>query len=94
MAISNVNGFLCTSSCDVAKAKLGQDPQPATAADKIDAEKNSASSRISQADQPAVLFGGSLSELSGINSAQTPSGTQAADVATRWNQKSTVDLLA
>jgi hypothetical protein len=28
MAISFVNGFMCTSSCDVAKAQKGEDPHP------------------------------------------------------------------
>ena len=30
MAVSFVNGFYCESSCDVAKAKKGQDPHPGT----------------------------------------------------------------
>ena len=37
MAISFVNGFLCTSSCDVSKAKQGVDPHP-----KLDELQNSA----------------------------------------------------
>ena len=30
MAISYVNGYLCTCSCDVSKAKRGEDPHPST----------------------------------------------------------------
>src|ERR1044072_6202704 len=34
MAISFVNGYLCTSCCDVAKAKRGENPHPRTGGDK------------------------------------------------------------
>ena len=60
MAISIVNGFVCTSSCDVAKAKKGEDPHPLTGAAKIAAEKDEKRLRPAQGRNPAVVFGGAL----------------------------------
>jgi hypothetical protein len=60
MTISVVNGFVCTSSCDVAKAKKGQDPHPLTGAEKIAAEKEQADADPAKTGDPAVVFGGVL----------------------------------
>ena len=43
MTVSVVNGFACYSSCDVSKAKKGEDPHPSTGSGKVDEE--SAASR-------------------------------------------------
>jgi hypothetical protein len=64
MAISIVNGFVCTSSCDVAKAKKGEDPHPATGAEKIAQEKAEKASDPMRANDPAVVFGGALARSS------------------------------
>jgi len=56
MAISIVNGYFCANSCDAAKAKKGEDPHPSTGPGSVDGNNNS-----SRADNPAVVFGGSLS---------------------------------
>ena len=60
---SVVNGYLCSCSCDVAKAKRGVDPHQQTDglqnAKKPDATKNGAV----EPDSPAVVFGGSLAAV-------------------------------
>jgi hypothetical protein len=92
MATTIVNGFLCTCSCDVAKAKKGENPHPSTDATGIDADKKDGD--ISRADKPAVLYGGSLRNSSGANSVEAPSGLETADAPARRMQKPGVDLLA
>ena len=65
MAISFVNGFLCTSSCDVSKAKQGVDPHPKLDelqnSAKPDATKNEVASGKDATDAGPVILGGSLS---------------------------------
>jgi hypothetical protein len=97
MAVSVVNGFVCYSSCDVGKAKKGQDPHPATGL--ANADQNSAPSSLGpslgRADQPAVVFGGSLSRTSGVDSVKAiESVAQSSDPATLSRSKFSVDLLA
>jgi hypothetical protein len=95
MAISVVNGFVCTSSCDVAKAKKGEDPHPNLhAGDLINGQREpdgvGGSKRL---DGPAVLFGGSLTELT---PAQVVTGVAAAgqaDPASLRRPGSSVDVL-
>ncbi len=58
MAISFVNGYLCTSGCDESKAKRGVDPHPST--NPANADQSGAPSGTGRAEGPAVLFGGSL----------------------------------
>jgi hypothetical protein len=79
MAISFVNGFLCTCSCDVTKAKQGQDPHPAAHLAKVAAERREKvreAVRTARPAQPAVTFGGSLSGLG-----QPAAAVQAAPAA-------------
>jgi hypothetical protein len=57
MAVSVVNGYFCANSCDAAKAKKGQDPHPSTDPGSVDGNDRSSP----RADDPAVVFGGSLS---------------------------------
>jgi hypothetical protein len=71
MSISIVNGFVCTSSCDVAKAKKGEDPHPLTGAAKIAAEKGESANDPTKVDplsthDPAVVFGGALANLHAV----------------------------
>jgi hypothetical protein len=73
MAISVVNGYLCYSGCDAAKARTGQNPHPASS--------GAPGSRQAGSDggDAAVIFGGSLSGLNG-NAAST-SATSGAKPA-------------
>ena len=92
MATTIVNGFLCTCSCDVAKAKKGENPHPSVDATRNDADKKDGD--ISRADKPAVLYGGSLPNASGVSRVEAPNGLAAADATARRIQTAAVDLLA
>ena len=94
MAISIVNGFFCANSCDVSKAKKGEDPHPSTGASEIDVDGTGVPSNRRRFDQPAVLFGGSLSGLSEYNRVRAPNDAPAAQSAALRNQALTVDILA
>jgi len=89
MTISVVNGYVCTSSCDVAKAKKGEDPHPALHAAK-DESPNDASGT---SRGPAVLFGGSLGNGPGAEGINTVGATANADPASGQSRKPMVDLL-
>jgi hypothetical protein len=90
MAISIVNGFFCANSCDVSKAKKGEDPHPSIGASEIDADGTS----VPRFDQPAVLFGGSLTDVSDYNRVSAPDDAPAAQSATLRNRALAVDILA
>lgn len=92
MAVSIVNGFFCASSCDVSKAKKGQNPHPST--DPSNLEQTSGHSNPSRADQPAVLFGGALRGATGADSVKPVDGTQQTDPANLGRSQFMVDLLA
>jgi hypothetical protein len=80
MAIAIVNGYFCANSCDAAKAKKGEDPHPSTDPGSVDGSNNSP-----RADNPAVVFGGSLSSTLGAQS-DDPTAAQRTWLA--------VDILA
>ncbi len=90
MAISFVNGFMCTSSCDVAKAKKGEDPHPNLhPLDEADGKQGRDGKAL---DGPAVVFGGALTDP-----AQAVTGAAATDraaPASLWKQGFSVDVLA
>ena len=86
MAVSIVNGYFCASSCDVSKAKKGEDPHPSTDPGNVDG-KDRGSLRT---DEPAVQFGGALSALS-TDAVAAADGNQPT-AARRTGQ--TVDVLA
>jgi hypothetical protein len=71
VSVSVVNGYLCYSSCDVAKARSGKDPHP-----KPD-ESGQADGAQGADPSPAVVFGGALA---GRNAA-TPADPATADPA-------------
>jgi len=89
MAISIVNGYFCASTCDVAKAKKGENPHPSTDPGNLDGKDRDSL----RADESAVLFGGALSALrsSAVTAAD---GTQPADPASARRAGQTVDVLA
>ena len=86
MAISFVNGFLCTSSCDVSKAKQGVDPHPKLDElqhpAKPDAPKDATATGKDAADTPAVILGGALSAPSAA-AAVSPAAAAQSPVAAR-----------
>ena len=55
MAVSVINGYVCYSGCDAAKARTGQDPHP-----KSDQPGAATAPTAGGVQNPAVVFGGSL----------------------------------
>ena len=90
MAISIVNGYFCASSCDVAKAKKGEDPHPSTGPGNVDDKDREAF----PVDDPAVLFGGALNEALSADAVKPADGTQPATSASARRTGQTVDVLA
>jgi hypothetical protein len=93
MSISFVNGYLCFSSCDVAKAKKGEDPKKATdpEAQALKEKQEQQVSGASRSGQAAVVLGGALADRAG--SVTPTDDTQAAVTANRQNYGPSVDLL-
>lgn len=92
MAVSVVNGYLCMCSCDVAKAKRGEDPHPNAHAQVGNTKRQGAAGGASRTDGPAVLWGGALSgpPASAVAPVEPGAATDAASPRTR---KSGIDLL-
>ena len=65
MAITIVNGYLCTSSCDAAKARTGQDPHPQSLTNP-----NGKPDGTSGTQSPAVTYGGSLTGKNAVAPAE------------------------
>jgi hypothetical protein len=81
--ISFVNGFLCTSSCDVSKAKQSVDPHPKTDAAQNPAKPETKDSVVKAAD-PAVALDRALGTTAvapaAASSSSTPVQTQLVDL--------------
>jgi hypothetical protein len=90
MAISVVNGYFCANSCDAAKAKKGEDPHPSTDPGSVDGKDRSSA----RADDPAVVFGGSLSNTLQPQAVAAPSATQPDDRAAARRTRLAIDILA
>jgi hypothetical protein len=89
MGVSIVNGYVCMSSCDVAKAKKGEDPHPSLhPAGGRDAETGEGRGRL---DGSAVLLGGRLSKPARADAVATVDA--ARETASAWTLKPSVDLL-
>lgn len=87
---SVVNGYLCSCSCDVAKAKRGVDPHPKTDDTQNPAEP-ATKDGVATNDNPAVTFGGSLAAPTATSSTVvTP--TSAAQSSSQVNGQA-VNLL-
>jgi hypothetical protein len=89
MATSIVNGYFCASSCDVAKAKKGENPHPSTDPGNVDDKDHKAL----RTNDPAVLFGGTLSGTR-ADAIATVDEVQPGDPATTRRTGKAVDLLA
>jgi len=87
MAVSVVNGYICANSCDAAKAKKGEDPHPSNDPGSVDGSNNSP-----RVDNPAVVFGGSLSDTLQTYAVGATSGAQADDPAATRRTGLAVDL--
>ena len=93
MAISFINGFLCTSSCDAAKAKRGVDPHPNTGdpAAKPAETKNGVAATD---DKGAVVLGGSLATTTGATAVAPVAATQSSVPANAQTPGQIVNVLA
>jgi hypothetical protein len=70
--ISVVNGYVCTSSCEAANARQGENPTAPSGARSGQSDKTDKTSGF--AGQPSTLLGGALKDLgaaNGSNSAPT-----------------------
>ena len=92
MSISVVNGYLCTSCNDVAKAKKGENPHPPPGTSDSKDGKGGPDS-VSPFDGPAVTFGGALSALS-ANAIDPIAKPRQSDKVSQRTVAGAVDLLA
>ena len=90
MAISIVNGYFCANGCDVSKAKKGENPHPSTDPGNIDGKDGD----TLRTDEPAVLFGGSLSDTPQANAVEAAGVAQPDDPAAARRTGLAVDVLA
>lgn len=90
MMITFVNGFLCTCSCDVSKAKRGVDPHQQTDGAQNTAKPDAMNNGAIATDKNAVVFGGALSATSANTNfaAVQSSGPTSIQIQSR-----TIDLL-
>jgi hypothetical protein len=93
VSLSIVNGYLCFSSCDQAKARQGKDPHPKPdGGDKA----GDATNKPRAPDGPAVLFGGGLANLADLsaNSQRDPRAATTPASGTDSNvPRTAVDIL-
>jgi hypothetical protein len=91
MSISVVNGYVCTSCDDVAKAKKGENPHPPPGSDDGQDGKNGPVG-ASSFDGPAVTFGGVLGALF-ANAIDPVGAARAPDEVSQRITGGGVDLL-
>ena len=89
MAVSVVNGYFSANSCDAAKAKKGQDPHPSIGPGNLDGSNN-----YPRTDNPAVVFGGSLSNTLQAQALRPTGAAQPSDPAAARRTGLAVDVLA
>ena len=69
--ISVVNGYVCTSSCEAASARVGKDPNAPPGTPPGQSGKTDKTSGLD--GQPATVLGGALKDFAAAN-AVTPAG--------------------
>jgi hypothetical protein len=83
MSLSLVNGYVCYSSCDEAKARAGKDPRSKQAIPEPP-------SGAGAADGPAITYGGTLSALNVVQPVDAISPVEGAKL---YSQGTSVDIL-
>jgi hypothetical protein len=63
VSVSIVNGYVCYSGCDAAKARTGQDPHPKTDSGQPGAPTAPTAGGV---QNPAVTFGGALASRNAV----------------------------
>ena len=82
--ISVVNGFVCSSGCDVEKAKQGKDPNAPPGAPPGRSAKDDAAGKFDK--QPVTILDGALKEqltasaVTAVSGAQAPGGAPQPSV--------------
>jgi hypothetical protein len=87
MSVSIVNGYLCFSACDAAKAATGQNPHPSADA------ASQASGNAQRRDGPAVILSGALT-VSGNAVTALTGANQSNDLTAARNPGTSIDILA
>jgi hypothetical protein len=87
VSVSIVNGYVCYSGCDAAKARTGQDPHPKSGTDQQPGTTTPTAGGVQNA---AVVFGGSLAGRNAV----TPSGPSQQPAASGGPPQNSVDLYA
>jgi len=72
--ISLVNGYVCTSSCDVARAKQGKDPSAPPGSPQGVSGKDDKTSAFG--GQPVTMLDGSYKDFAGTNTVNAIDSTQ------------------
>ena len=89
--VAVVNGYVCFSSCDVAKAKQGKDPNAPPGAEFDPSKAHDPLKPKSVLDsQPATVFDGALQDLA---NAANPAGN-AASTGSVYRSSAKIDRLA
>ena len=94
MAISFVNGFLCTCSCDVSKAKRGVDPHPKIDEAQSPAKPETKNGVVATSDKGAVVLGGSLATTTGATAVAPVAATQSSSAVNAQIPGQIVNVLA
>jgi hypothetical protein len=71
--ISVVNGYVCTSSCEAANARQGENPTAPSGAPSGQSDKTDKTSGF--AGQPATVLGGALKDLGAANGGRPASNS-------------------
>lgn len=82
VSISVVNGYLCMSSCDAAKARTGRNPHAGSAANQV------SNTKPGSTQTPAVTFGGALAARDAVTSI----GAAAQPAANGASSQTTIDI--
>ena len=77
VAITFVNGYLCTSSCDASKAATGQNPHPKDPSDPTASTQSGNNTQSGNSQSPAVTYGGSLTGRNAVTPTSATSQTGA-----------------
>ena len=87
VAVSIINGYVCYSGCDAAKARTGQDPHPKSDTSQ---QPGATTPTAGGVQNPAVTFGGSLADRNAV----TPAASSQQAGATNGSPPNIVDLYA
>ena len=88
VAVSIINGYVCYSGCDAAKARTGQNPHPKTDSSQPGAPTSPTAGGV---QNPAVVFAGALANR---NAVAPPGTSQQAGPTNSAPPANSIDLYA